>query len=192
MNNSLRYDVHNLDSSRSVSYGNTSKVADSDVRQQYLEFRSEGAKTFTMMSDTLKVTPYAGVKFRHTMEDGYKERSAGDFNLSMNSGNETAVDSLVGLKLDYARKDGWSATATLEGGPNLSYSKSQRTASLQGATGQSFGIDDGQKGGGVNGLATIGVKYSSNDTALHLDAYQWKEDGISDKGFMLNVKKTFR
>ncbi len=28
-----------------------------------LEFRSEGAKTFTMMSDTLKVTPYAGVKF---------------------------------------------------------------------------------------------------------------------------------
>ncbi|ECI0604475.1 autotransporter domain-containing protein, partial [Salmonella enterica subsp. enterica serovar Brandenburg] len=163
-NNSLRYDVHNLDSSRSVSYGDTNKVADSDVRQQYLEFRSEGAKTFTLMSDTLKVTPYAGVKFRHTMEDGYKERSAGDFNLSMNSGNETAVDSLVGLKLDYAGKDGWSATATLEGGPNLSYSKSQRTASLQGAAGQSFGIDDGQKGGGVNGLATIGVKYSSNDT----------------------------
>ncbi|EFT3719332.1 autotransporter adhesin BigA [Salmonella enterica] len=191
-NNSLRYDVHNLDSSRSVAYGDVNKIADSDMRQQYLEFRSEGAKTFTLMSDTLKVTPYAGVKFRHTMEDGYKERSAGDFNLSMNSGNETAVDSLVGLKLDYAGKDGWSATATLEGGPNLSYSKSQRTASLQGAAGQSFGIDDGQKGGGVNGLATIGVKYSSNDTALHLDAYQWKEDGISDKGFMLNVKKTFR
>ncbi|MFB1759237.1 autotransporter adhesin BigA [Salmonella enterica subsp. enterica] len=191
-NNSLRYDVHNLDSSRSVAYGDVNKIADSDMRQQYLEFRSEGAKTFTMMSDTLKVTPYAGVKFRHTMEDGYKERSAGDFNLSMNSGSETAVDSIVGMKLDYAGKDGWSAAATLEGGPNLSYSKSQRTASLQGAAGQSFGVDDGQKGGGVNGLATIGVKYSSNDTALHLDAYQWKEDGISDKGFMLNVKKTFR
>ncbi|EFV0484086.1 autotransporter adhesin BigA [Salmonella enterica] len=171
-NNSLRYDVHNLDSSRSVAYGDVNKIADSDMRQQYLEFRSEGAKTFTMMSDTLKVTPYAGVKFRHTMEGGYKERSAGDFNLSMNSGNETAVDSIVGLKLDYAGKDGWSATATLEGGPNLSYSKSQRTASLQGAAGQSFGVDDGQKGGGINGLATIGVKYSSNDTALHLDAYQ--------------------
>ncbi|HCL5273103.1 TPA: autotransporter adhesin BigA [Salmonella enterica] len=191
-NNSLRYDVHNLDSSRSVAYGDVSKVADSDARQQYMEFRSEGAKTFSLMDDALKVTPYAGVKFRHTMEGGYKERSAGDFNLSMNSGNETAVDSIVGLKLDYAGKDGWSATATLEGGPNLSYSKSQRTASLQGAAGQSFGVDDGQKGGGVNGLATIGVKYSSNDTALHLDAYQWKEDGISDKGFMLNIKKTFR
>ncbi|VEA00479.1 putative surface-exposed virulence protein BigA [Salmonella enterica subsp. salamae] len=191
-NNSLRYDVHNLDSSRSVSYGDTNKVADSDARQQYMEFRSEGAKTFTLMDDTLKVTPYAGVKFRHTMEDGYKERSAGDFNLSMNSGNETAVDSIVGLKLDYAGKDGWSATAMLEGGPNLSYSKSQRTASLQGAAGQTFNVDDNQKGGGVNGLATLGVKYSSNDTALHLDAYQWKEDGISDKGFMLNIKKTFR
>ncbi len=61
-NNSLRYDVHNLDSSRSVAYGDVNKIADSDMRQQYLEFRSEGAKTFTMMSDTLKVTPYAGVK----------------------------------------------------------------------------------------------------------------------------------
>ncbi len=97
------------------------------------------------MDDALKVTPYAGVKFRHTMEDGYKERNAGDFNLSMNSGSETAVDSIVGMKLDYAGKDGWSATATPEGGPNLSYSKSQRTASLQGAAGQSFGVDDGQK-----------------------------------------------
>ncbi|EBZ5785984.1 autotransporter domain-containing protein, partial [Salmonella enterica subsp. enterica serovar Lawndale] len=191
-NNSLRYDVHNLDSSRSVAYGDVNKIADSDARQQYMEFRSEGVKTFSLMDDALKVTPYAGVKFRHTMEDGYKERNAGDFNLSMNSGSETAVDSIVGMKLDYAGKDGWSATATLEGGPNLSYSKSQRTASLQGAASQSFGVDDGQKGGGINGLATIGVKYSSNDTALHLDAYQWKEDGISDKGFMLNVKKTFR
>lgn len=49
----------------------------------------------------------------------------------MNSGSETAVDSIVGLKLDYAGKDGWSASATLEGGPNLSYAKSQRMASPQ-------------------------------------------------------------
>ncbi|EDP8670396.1 autotransporter adhesin BigA [Salmonella bongori] len=191
-NNSLRYDVHNLDSSRSVSYGDVSKVADSDARQQYMEFRSEGAKTFTLMDNALKVTPYAGVKFRHTLEGGYKERSAGDFNLSMNSGSETAVDSIVGLKLDYMNDNGWSANATFEGGPNLSYSKSQRTASLQGAAGQSFSVDDGQKGGDVNSMATVGVKYSSSDASLQLDAYQWKEDDISDKGFMLSVKKTFR
>ena len=191
-NNALRYDVHNLDSSRSVSYDDVNKVADADTRQQYLEFRSEGAITFSTLNDMLKVTPYAGVKLRHTLEGGYKERSAGDFNLSMNSGSETAVDSIVGLKLDYAGNSSWSASATLEGGPNLSYSKSQRIASLQGAAGQSFNVDDDQKGDGVNGLATVGVKYSSNDTALHLDAYQWKEDGISDKGFMLNFKKTFR
>lgn len=190
--NSLRYDVHNLDSSRSVSYGDTNKVADSNARQQYLEFRSEGAKTFTMLNDTLKVTPYAGVKFRHTLEGGYKERSAGDFNLSMNAGSETAVDSIVGMKFDYTGENGWSASATLEGGPNLSYSKSQRTASLQGAAGQSFGVDDDQKGGGINGLATVGVKYSAKDASLNLDAYQWKEDNINDKGFMLNFRKTFR
>lgn len=191
-NNALRYDVHNLDNNRSVSYGDVSKVADSDVRQQYLEFRNEGAKTFSMMNDALKVTPYAGVKFRHTLEGGYQERSAGDFNLSMNAGSETAVDSIVGMKFDYTGENGWSASATLEGGPNLSYSKSQRTASLQGAAGQSFSVDDDQRGGGVNGLATVGVKYSAKDASLNLDAYQWKEDGISDKGFMLNFRKTFR
>ncbi|WP_116835266.1 hypothetical protein [Escherichia coli] len=189
-NNALRYDVHQLDSSRSVAYGDINKTADANVKQQYLEFRSEGAKTFELR-EGLNVTPYAGVKLRHTLEGGYQERNAGDFNLSMNSGSETAVDSIVGLKLDYAGKDGWSANATLEGGPNLSYVKSQRTASVSGAGSQRFNIDDGQNGGGFNSLATMGVKYSSQESALQVDAFHWKEDGISDKGVMLNFKKTF-
>ncbi|EJB9935177.1 EntS/YbdA MFS transporter [Escherichia coli] len=189
-NNALRYDVHNLDSSRSIAYGDVNKTADANVKQQYLEFRSEGAKTFELR-EGLNVTPYAGVKLRHTLEGGYQERNAGDFNLSMNSGSETAVDSIVGLKLDYAGKEGWSANATLEGGPNLSYVKSQRTASISGAGSQRFNIDDGQSGGGFNSLATMGVKYSSQESALQLDAFHWKEDGISDKGVMLNFKKTF-
>ncbi len=189
-NNALRYDVHQLDSSRSVAYGDINKTADANVKQQYTEFRSEGAKTFELR-EGLNVTPYAGVKLRHTLEGGYQERNAGDFNLSMNSGSETAVDSIVGLKLDYAGKDGWSANATLEGGPNLSYVKSQRTASVSGAGSQRFNIDDGQNGGGFNSLATMGVKYSSQESALQVDAFHWKEDGISDKGVMLNFKKTF-
>ncbi|EJB9915637.1 autotransporter adhesin BigA [Escherichia coli] len=189
-NNALRYDIHQLDSSRSVAYGDVSKTADTNVKQQYLEFRSEGAKTFEPR-EGLKITPYAGLKLRHTLEGGYQERNAGDFNLSMNSGSETAVDSIVGLKLDYAGKDGWSANATLEGGPNLSYAKSQRTASLAGAGSQHFNVDDGQKGGSINSLASVGVKYSSKESSLNLDAYHWKEDGISDKGVMLNFKKTF-
>ena len=71
---------------------------------------------------------------------GYQERNAGDFNLSMNSGSETAVDdfSIVGLKLNYTGKDGWSANATLEGGPEPDYVKSQRTASVSGAGSQRF------------------------------------------------------
>ncbi|HBH8001828.1 TPA: autotransporter domain-containing protein, partial [Escherichia coli] len=189
-NNALRYDIHQLDSSRSVAYGDISKTADTNVKQQYLEFRSEGAKTFEPR-EGLKITPYVGVKLRHTLEGGYQERNAGDFNLSMNNGSETAVDSIVGLKLDYAGKDGWSANAALEGGPNLSYTKSQRTASLAGAGSQHFKVDDGQKGGGINSLASVGVKYSSKESSLNLDAYHWKEDGVSDKGVMLNFKKTF-
>ncbi|HAJ3524740.1 TPA: autotransporter domain-containing protein [Escherichia coli] len=189
-NNALRYDIHQLDSSRSVAYGDVSKTADTNMKQQYLEFRSEGAKTFEPR-EGLKITPYAGLKLRHTLEGGYQERNAGDFNLSMNSGSETAVDSIVGLKLDYAGKDGWSANATLEGGPNLSYAKSQRTASLAGAGSQHFNVDDGQKGGSINSLASVGVKYSSKESSLNLDAYHWKEDGVSDKGVMLNFKKTF-
>lgn len=188
--NGLRYDIHNLSGSRSVSYGDVGEVADADNNEQYLEYRTEGSKTWTLDSG-LTVKPYAGMKLRHTTDGGYQEHGGGDFNLKMSSSTETAVDSIVGLKLDYAGKNGWSANAMLEGGPNVSYAKSTRTASLQGAAGQDFNVDDGQQGGGVNSSAVVGVKYSAGDTQFAANAYQWKEDTVSDKGFMLNLKRSF-
>ncbi|HCW3113018.1 TPA: hypothetical protein OXC75_000798 [Citrobacter amalonaticus] len=188
--NGLRYDIHNLSGSRSVSYGDVGEVADADNNEQYLEYRTEGSKTWTLDSG-LTVKPYAGMKLRHTTDGGYQEHGGGDFNLKMSSSTETAVDSIVGLKLDYAGKNGWSANAMLEGGPNVSYAKSARTASLQGAAGQDFNVDDGQQGGGVNSSAVVGVKYSAGDTQFAANAYQWKEDTVSDKGFMLNLKRSF-
>ena len=188
--NALRYDVHNFDSNRAVRYGDVNKTANADTRQQYMEFRTEGSKAFKVQ-EALTVTPFAGLKMRHTMEDGYSEKGAGDFNLNMSSSSETAVDAVVGLKLSYAGEDGWAATASLEGGPNLSYAKSNRTASLAGAKGQTFSVEDDQQGGGVNGQAMAGVKYSAGDAHFTADAYQWQEDGVKDKGFMVNYKYTF-
>jgi putative surface-exposed virulence protein len=188
--NALRYDVHNFDSNRAVRYGDVNKTANADTRQQYMEFRTEGSKAFKVQ-EGLTVTPFAGLKMRHTMEDGYSEKGAGDFNLSMSSSSETAVDAVVGLKLSYAGEDGWAATASLEGGPNLSYAKSNRTASLAGAKGQTFSVDDAQQGGGVNGQARAGVKYSAGNAQFTADAFQWQEDGVKDKGFMLNYKYKF-
>ena len=188
--NALRYDVHNFDSNRAVRYGDVNKTANADTRQQYMEFRTEGSKAFKVQ-EALTVTPFAGLKMRHTMEDGYSEKGAGDFNLNMSSSSETAVDAVVGLKLSYAGEDGWAATASLEGGPNLSYAKSNRTASLAGAKGQTFSVEDDQQGGGVNGQAMAGVKYSAGDAQFTADAYQWQEDGVKDKGFMVNYKYTF-
>lgn len=97
----------------------------------------------------------------------------------------------MGLKLNYAGNNGWGITATLEGGPNLSYSTNQRTASLQGAAGQSFKVDNGQSGGGMNSLAMVGMKYDLKQSAMHLDAYNWREDGVTDKGLMLSFKHMF-
>ena len=188
--NALRYDVHNLDSNRSVNYGDVSKNARSDAKIQYMELRSEARKNITL-SEGFDVAPYAGVKLRHTLEDGYKESDAGDFNLNMSSSTETAVDSVIGLKLSYAGREGWAATATLEGGPNLSYAKNGKTASLQGAAGQNFSVEDGQKGGGINSMVQIGVKYSAGNTSAGLEAFHWREDGIGDKGMMLNFKQSF-
>ncbi|QCR35902.1 autotransporter outer membrane beta-barrel domain-containing protein [Nissabacter sp. SGAir0207] len=189
-NNALRYDIHNLDSNRQVQYGNVNRVADSDNNQQYLEFRSEMAKSYTPQKG-LTLTPFAGMKLRHTTEEGYNERGAGDFNLRMSGVEETAVDAVAGLKLTYAGDNGWAATATLEGGPNLSYQQGERTASLQGAAGQRFRVEDGQKGGGVNGLAQVGVKYQSKKAALSADAYHWQEDGLRDTGLMVNYRYHF-
>ncbi|QCR36602.1 autotransporter domain-containing protein [Nissabacter sp. SGAir0207] len=189
-NNALRYDIHNLDSNRQVQYGDVNRVADSDNNQQYLEFRSEMAKSYTPQKG-LTLTPFAGMKLRYTSEEGYNERGAGDFNLRMSGVEETAVDAVAGLKLTYAGDNGWAATATLEGGPNLSYSQGERTASLQGAAGQRFRVEDGQKGGGVNGLAQVGVKYQSKQAALSADAYHWQEDGLRDTGLMVNYRYHF-
>ncbi|QCR38424.1 autotransporter outer membrane beta-barrel domain-containing protein [Nissabacter sp. SGAir0207] len=189
-NNALRYDIHNLDSNRQVQYGDVNRVADSDNNQQYLEFRSEMAKSYTPQKG-LTLTPFAGMKLRYTSEEGYNERGAGDFNLRMSGVEETAVDAVAGLKLTYAGENGWAATATLEGGPNLSYQQGERTASLQGAAGQRFRVEDGQKGGGVNGLAQVGVKYQSKKAALSADAYHWQEDGLRDTGLMVNYRYHF-
>lgn len=188
--NALRYDLHNLSSNRTVRYGDINKVASADSRQQYLELRSTGEKTYTVQ-EGLTVTPFAGLKMRYTTGSGYREQGAGDVNLTMGRGSETAVDSVIGMTLGYAGKNGWAVKASLEGGPNLSYNKSRRTASLQGMNGQTFTVEDGQQGGGLNGLAQAGVSYTRENTQLGIDAYSWREDGISDRGLMLNFKRMF-
>ncbi|PLR33903.1 autotransporter outer membrane beta-barrel domain-containing protein [Chimaeribacter arupi] len=188
--NALHYDVHSLDSRRAIRYDGINKSSDASQRQHALSFRSEAARPLTL-GENLTVTPFAGLALRHVMEEGYQERGAGDFNLNMGAGAETAVDAVAGLKLAYEGQNGWRATALLEGGPNLSYHQRQRSASLAGAAGQTFRVDDGQQGGGINGLAQIGLAYQSNAATLGLDAYHWKEDGLTDTGFMLNLSQRF-
>lgn len=67
--NSLRYDLHQLDSSRISS----THAAQYDQRWQSLEFRSDAGKTFTLPHD-LTLTPYAGVRVRHTLEAAIRSR----------------------------------------------------------------------------------------------------------------------
>lgn len=43
---------------------------------------------------------------------------------------------------------------------------------------------------GFSGQAVAGVN-CQQDTTMGLNAYQWKEDSASDKGFMLNVSRSF-
>lgn len=188
--NALRYDNHQLNSSRSIQYGSVNEVANANNSQQYMEMKSQFSKGYDL-SETLKFKPSIGAKVRHTRDGGVSETGASDYNLKMDAGSETAVDAIAGMELTYAGKNGWAATASVEGGPNLSYSKSARSASLQGAAGQHFNVDDGQKGGGVNSLSQVGVSYSQGNTSLGMDAYNWKEDGASDKGLNLNLKVKF-
>lgn len=155
-----------------------------------MELKSGLSRRFTF-GDSLTLKPAAGVKFRHTEEGGVNETGANDFNLKMDASKESAVDAVLGMQLDYAGQNGWAMLAKLEGGPNLSYSKSQRSAELQGAAGQRFTVDDGQKGGGVNGLAQVGMQYSKENTTFGVDAYSWREDSVSDKGFNLKLKMKF-
>ncbi|MBU9849217.1 autotransporter domain-containing protein [Rahnella aceris] len=190
LTNALRYDIHQLESNRSISYTGVNQTADSDNSQQSLEWRSQFSKGFDV-AEGLNLTPSAGLKMRHVANDAYSERGAGDFNLSMDASDETAVDALIGMKLKYASSNGWAVNALVEGGPNISYSQSGQTASLQGAGNARFNVDGEQKGGGINSAATVGVSYSGKSGHLAFDAYQWKEDNVSDKGILMNYKYAF-
>lgn len=50
-NNALRYDVHNLDSSRSIAFSNTNKTADTDVKQQYRSSAAKGRRLSNRAKD---------------------------------------------------------------------------------------------------------------------------------------------
>ncbi|MBU9843875.1 hypothetical protein, partial [Rahnella ecdela] len=188
--NALRYDNHQLESSRTIQYGSVNEVANANNSQQYMEMKSQFSKGYEL-SDTLKFKPSVGAKVRRTRDGSVNETGANDYNLKMDAGSETAVDAIVGMELTYAGKNGWAASASVEGGPNLAYSKSARTASLQGAAGQHFNVDDDQKGGGVNSLTQVGVSYTSDNKSLGMDAYNWQEDGANDKGMRVNFKLNF-
>ncbi|MGP9419995.1 autotransporter domain-containing protein [Ewingella sp. AOP9-I1-14] len=190
LTNALRYDVHQLESNRSIRYSGANQTAKSDNSQQYMEWRSGFSKGFDV-AEGLSLTPSAGLKLRHTANNGYSERGAGDFNLTMDDSNETAVDALVGLKLKFATSNGWSVNALAEGGPNVSYKQSAQTASLQGAGNSRFMVDNDQKGGGINGVVSTGVSYGGEAGRLAFDAYQWKEDSVSDKGILMNYQYNF-
>ncbi|POT55914.1 hypothetical protein C3432_18160 [Citrobacter amalonaticus] len=190
LSNSLRYDLQQLQSDRLVSYGAVNTTGSSDSVQQYLEWRSQFSKSFSL-SDELSIAPLAGVKFRHGSDNGMDETGAGDFNLQMSGGSKTAVDATVGLKLDYQGSNGWAVNAMVEGSPNLTFSQSQRSGELQGAAGQRFAIDSGEQGGGINSFASVGVNYLQKNSQLRAEAFSWREDGLSDKGMMLNYGYQF-
>ncbi|WP_159567488.1 autotransporter domain-containing protein [Budvicia diplopodorum] len=190
LNNSVRYDVQQLESSRSIRYSGVNQVAESDNQQQYLEWRSQFSKGFTL-ENGINLTPTAGFKLRQTNDAGYSERGAGDFNLQMDTRKETAVDAVVGLNLTYVGDNGWMMNALLEGGPNLSYKQSTQTASLQGAGEDRFAVASNEKGGDINSMAKVGLSYSQGASKLAIDAYNWKEDGITDKGMLMKYNYSF-
>ncbi|WP_168195786.1 autotransporter outer membrane beta-barrel domain-containing protein [Nissabacter sp. SGAir0207] len=179
--NSLRYDLHQLDSSRMAS----TQSAQHDQRWQSLEFRSDAGKTFTLPGE-LTLTPYAGVRVRHTLEGGYQEQGA--YRLNMDAVSESAVDAVAGLRLEAGDLHGWRISALLEGGPNLGYHQSQRTASL---AGHRFTLEEEQEGGGLNSLMQLGAHYQHGPATVGLDAWRWQEESIRDKGLSLTVKYQF-
>ncbi|OSL82214.1 putative surface-exposed virulence protein BigA [Escherichia coli TA249] len=188
--NTFSYNRHELNSNRRISFGDVHEVANAHIRQQYLEYRTEGQKNIAL-TDNLTLSPVAGFKMRHIINSALQEQGAGDFNLGLSGNEQTAVDSIVGLHLNYIGENGWGAQARLEGGPNLSFHKQTRTGHLQGAKGVNFNVNDGHKGGEMNGVAQIGMKYNNDNKEFELNAYNWREDGISDKGLMLNMKINF-
>lgn len=185
LTNHLRYDRHDLKSSRLIQYGDITRTALSDTRQHYLEFKTEGRKE-VQLSENVTLSPS-----RHTVNESMREHGAGDFNLKLGQSTKTATDAVAGISMSYSGNNGLKLSARIEGGPNISFLKSDRKGTLQGAEGVAFSTDDGQRGGGINGLADVGVNYTTANSNLSFNTYYWQEDGLRDKGLMLNYNYRF-
>lgn len=103
----------------------------------------------------------------------------------MDAVSESAVDAVAGLRLEAGDLYGWRVSALLEGGPNLGYHQSQRTASL---ASHRFTLEEEQTGGGLNSLMQLGAHYQHGPATVGLDAWRWQEENIRDKGLSLTVK----
>ncbi|EHV4899681.1 hypothetical protein K0O87_001562 [Salmonella enterica] len=61
---------------------------------------------------------------------------------------------------------------------------------LQGAQGARFAVQQ-QRGGQINGMANVGVNWSTEQTQLRFSAWKWQEDGDKDKGLTLDFSLRF-
>lgn len=189
-NNSLRADIHQFDTQRNIRYGNVYHRAESSNKQTYYELKSTAGKTFAL-SDDLTVQPLVGLKMRYTHNDAINEYGADDWNLNINAGKESAIDAVIGAAFRFNMESGLKITGSVEGGPNLSYKQTARSASLKGAQGARFSLNNHEQGGTINGIAQIGLAYETDNSSFNLDSYHWQEDGIKDKGFMMNYRYEF-
>ncbi|EGZ3935438.1 autotransporter domain-containing protein [Salmonella enterica subsp. enterica serovar Albuquerque] len=187
--NRLDASVHQLDSSRAVRYSGVSVNASGDGQYQNMAFTSALSKDFTV-GESLTIVPTAGLRMRYQHSDAMQEDNAGDWNLHWSASDKQALDSLVGVDLRWQPAPGLIVNAAIEGGPNLGYKENAGSVTLQGAQGARFAVQQ-QRGGQINGMANVGVNWSTEQTQLRFSAWKWQEDGDKDKGLTLDFSLRF-
>lgn len=187
--NQLDASIHQLDTSRHISYQGVNRQATAHSEQQELSFTSTLGKNLEL-SKELTLEPYAGAKMRWHHADAVQEQRAGEWNLNLDGRDKTAVDILAGVRLGWQDENGLHLNASVEAGPTIYYQEQTGYARLNSAPGVRFKNASARREK-ITSNAQVGARWVTGNTSLGLNAWHWQEESQSDKGLLFRLNYQF-
>lgn len=180
---------HQLETTRHIRYAGVDYRADAHNEQQQFTLTSTVSKKLAW-ENGFDLQPFFGMRARYHHMNALREQNAGAWNLNLDARDKTVVDALAGIHLNWTLNNRFTLSSTVEGGPNLHNKENNGYASLASSPNIRFGQNT-QNSGDINSAIRVSANWTTQQTILAMNAYQWQEDGLKDKGLHFNFTYLF-
>ncbi|RAS16037.1 hypothetical protein DFO50_105194 [Microvirgula sp. AG722] len=201
----FRYALHQVSTRRTVRYGQDELqvpeqervVVDArpraDQRRDHFTGQVLRVARPWVSASGWALTPLAGLKLHHSRDAALNERDGGIAALKIAARRETALEGVVGLRLDHDGRQsgrGWLAGFEVKGRPTLYRRAGTRDAQFTAAPGQRFALEEGPRGR-FSYDSRLSLSHHGRGTRFTLGAYLSRDDGLPDRGVMANWLRQF-